>query len=292
MKPLNISNIAVLGLGLMGGSLAAALRAGRNESGASFSVRGIARRAASVELALERGFIDEGSCDPLSGIRDADVVILSTPVRTSIALLAELGPHFRAGCIVTDIGSTKSAITTAMSQLPPQLDPIGGHPMCGKEISGLEGADAELFKGQVYLLTPLERTSDAAGDVMHRLIALIGARCVTVTPSRHDQLVAAISHLPYLLATCLVNATAEIATDDPLVWELASSGFRDTSRLAASELSMMRDIMLTNRANVRDMIHRFQAGLARFERYLDENDEPAMTAFMQAAQQRREGMFR
>jgi len=179
-----------------------------------------------------------------------------------------------------------------MAQLPAHVDPIGGHPMCGKETAGLEGADARLFQDQVYLLTPLERTSDFAEGVMRGIIARIGARCVTVTPARHDRLVAMISHLPYLLATCLVSTTAGVAGSDQLVWELASSGFRDTSRLAASELNMMRDILLTNRDNVRDMIHSFQASLARFESYLDENDEQAMTAFMRAAQQRREGMFR
>ena len=291
MRHLNISSIAILGLGLMGGSLAAALRTSRDERGESFTVKGIARRSASVELALEHGFIDEGSCDPVSSVRDADIVILCTPVRTSIELLVELEPYFKPGCIVTDIGSTKAEIAEAMSKLPPQVDPIGGHPMCGKEVSGLEEADAQLFRSQVYVLTPLERTSERAAGVMSGLVDMIGSRCVILTPSRHDRLVAAISHLPYLLATCLVSTTADVATIDQLVWDLASSGFRDTTRLAGSELNMMRDILLTNRDNVRAMIHGFQSNLARFESYLSEDDEQAMIAFMRSAQQRREGMF-
>lgn len=291
MRQLNRSTIAIIGLGLMGGSLAAALSARRNDLAKSFVIRGIARRVASIDMALQRSLIDEGTCDPIAGVQDADIVILGTPVRTSIELLKQLGPYFKPGCIVTDMGSTKTSITEAMSSLPTHVDPIGGHPMCGKEVAGLEAAEADLFQGKAYILTPLERTPAGVTDVMKEVIRIIGARCVILAPSRHDRLVAAISHLPYLLAACLVNTAEDLATEDQLVWDLASSGFRDTSRLAASETNMMRDIFMTNQENIRQMIDRFRDNLAQFEDYLARNDESGMTDFMSTSRRRRDGIF-
>lgn len=289
MRQLDGSIIAIVGLGLMGGSLAAALTAARLPQ---VTVRGIARRADSVAEAIEHGFIDEGSCDLIEGVRDADIVVFGTPVRTTVALMQGLAEHLKAGCIVSDMGSTKTAITQAMSSLPPHVDPIGGHPMCGKEVAGLEAAEASLFQGRVYILTPLERTSTHAIDVLQEMVRLIGARCIILEPDRHDRLVAAISHLPYLLSACLVSVADNLSDEDQMVWELVSSGFRDVSRLAASEPIMMRDIIMTNQENIRQMIDRFRHCLTQFDQYLAGNDEAAMTEFMRASRHRREGIFR
>lgn len=275
----------------MGGSLAAALSARRNDLAKPIVIRGIARRVSSIDMALRRSLIDEGTCDPSAGVQDADIVILGTPVRTSIELLQQLGPCFKPGCIVTDMGSTKASITKTMSSLPPHVDPIGGHPMCGKEVAGLEAAEADLFQGKAYILTPLDRTPADATNVMEEIIRLIGARSVILAPSRHDRLVAATSHLPYLLAACLVNTAEDVAAEDQLLWELASSGFRDTSRLAASETNMMRDILMTNQGNIRHMIDRFRDNLAQFEDYLARNDEAGMTELMFVSRRRRENIF-
>lgn len=163
--------------------------------------------------------------------------------------------------------------------------------MCGKETAGLEAAEPGLFQGRVYILTPLERTSDKAIEVMQEIIEGIGARCLVLDPGRHDRLVAAISHLPYLVAACLVNTTEDLSQEDHLLWELASSGFRDTSRLAASEITMMRDILMTNRENVRSMIHQFQDCLVRFDNCLAQHDESGITDLMAASRRRREGLF-
>jgi len=288
LKQLQQATVAIVGLGLMGGSLAAALRA----RGSVRRLVGIARRAETVAEATARGFIDEGTCDPIAGASGADVVIFGTPVQTTLALLTALGPYFRSGTIVSDMGSTKVAVLDAMSRLPSEIHPFGGHPMCGKEIAGLSAADADLFLDKVYVLTPVERTSSDALQTMQALAEAIGARSLVLDPARHDRLVAAISHLPYILATCLVAAAEDMATEDPLVWELAASGFRDTSRLAVSDTTMMRDILLTNEENVLYLIDLFGRRLTEMSADLAQRDTERLTHLMSSVRQRREGLFR
>ncbi len=288
MRQLDGSVIAIVGLGLMGGSLAAALTAARLSQ---VTIRGIARRADSIAEAVEHGLIDEGACDLVEGVHDADIVVFGTPVRTTIDLMQRLAEHFKPGCIVSDMGSTKTAITQAMSSLPPHVDPIGGHPMCGKEVAGLEAAEASLFQCRVYILTPLERTSARAIDALQEIVRHIGARCIILEPNRHDRLAAAISHLPYLLSACLVSVADNLSGEDQMVWELVSSGFRDTSRLAASDPTMMRDIIMTKQWNFHQINDRLRHCLTQFDQYLAGNDEAAMTEFMRASRHRREGIF-
>ena len=175
MTRLDQATMAIVGLGLMGGSLAAALRDAEKRLRTG-PIVGVARRAGIIEQALARGIIDRGTSDPLDAASQADVVVLATPVRTAIALMREMGPYLKPGCIVTDLGSTKTEIVQAMATLPPTVRPIGGHPMCGKEMSGLESAEPDLFQGKVYVLTPLERTPLDALALMRQMVAAIGAR--------------------------------------------------------------------------------------------------------------------
>jgi prephenate dehydrogenase len=288
--------ITIVGLGLMGGSLAAALMAARrNGSGSALlsqpRIRGVARRDEIIAEAIARGIIDEGTCDPVAGVADAEIVVFGTPVRTTVNLMRDMAAHFKRDCIVSDLGSTKTTIVQAMSELPPHVDPIGGHPMCGREVAGLAGAAADLFQGRAFILTPLQRTSARAVGVLQDLVQNIGARCVVLEPARHDRLVAAISHLPYLLSACLVSVADDVSVEDERVWDLVSSGFRDMSRLAGSEPAMMRDIFMTNQDNIHQMIDLFRQCLTRFDRYLADHDETAMTEFMRASRSRREGIY-
>ena len=161
--------------------------------------------------------------------------------------------------------------------------------MCGKEIAGLSAADSSLYEGATYVLSPLARTSNDALVLAHELVLAVGARPLLLDASRHDALVAAISHLPYLLAVSLV-ATAQDLADDT-TWELAANGFRYTSRLAASNEAMMLDILLTNRAAVRQMLARFQDQLAGLAHLLETGDEASLSAAMTAVAQRRRRLF-
>lgn len=292
MRQLDGSTIVIVGLGLMGGSLAAALSEHRDRAAESIVIRGVGRRDASVHLALQRKLIDEGTCDLAGGVREADVVVLAVPVRTAIELMPQIAPWLKEGCVVTDLGSTKARIADAMASLPQHIAPIGGHPMCGKEVAGLQAAEAGLFRGETYVLTPLERTPDDVTDLMKQVIHAVGAHPIMLTPSRHDRLVAAISHLPYLVAACLVETADDVAEEDQLVWDMVSSGFRDTSRLAGSETTMMQDILMTNRENVREMINLFRDSLMRFEENLAAEDEVLLEERMTASRRRREVLFR
>lgn len=280
------ASFTIIGLGLMGGSLALALR----ERGIGRRIWGVNRRTSVIDRALELGAIDGGTPDAIEGVADADIVVLATPVRTIIRLLQQIGPHLKAGCLVLDLGSTKSHIVQAMASLPAGVEPVGGHPMCGKEVAGIWAAEASLYEGAIFPLTPLERTGPEALALAECLVESIGATPVVIDARRHDRLVAAISHLPYLTAVTLVAAAAEVADEDPLAWPLAASGFRDTSRLAASDVTMMYDILLTNREFVGEMLHRYRRHLERIIDLVENGRDEELRAVLEQAWQDRHGV--
>jgi prephenate dehydrogenase len=189
------------------------------------------------------------------------------------------------------MGSTKQEIGRAMDALPPGVHPVGSHPMCGKEQAGLDAAEATLYEGAPWIVTPLERTPPAATRLIFDLVEAVGARPRLLPADRHDKLVAAISHLPYVLATTLVLAAQKIATDDPAVWEVAASGFRDTSRVAASEVTMMLDILLTNRAAVSQMLDLAQTQLAQLAEALASEDEETLRQLLEQASRQRKLLY-
>ncbi|MGC8787228.1 MAG: prephenate dehydrogenase [Anaerolineae bacterium] len=279
------AQVTIVGLGLMGGSLAAALIT----RGACRRVVGVARRQETIAQALAMGVIHEGTCQVYEGVKNADIVVLATPVLTIVQLIEEIGPWLPPDCLLTDMGSTKQAVVQAMQALPPHVQPIGGHPMCGKEVAGLAAADAALFRDAVYVLTPLARTSDAAIALAQDLVRGVGAQPLLLDPMRHDLLVAAVSHLPYLLAVALVATNESLA--DNAVWQLAATGFRDTTRLAASDETMMLHILLSNQIGIRPMLARFQEQLAHLDNLLESGDEAGLRAAIVAAACRRRRLF-
>lgn len=281
MKPLAETTIAVVGLGLMGGSLAGALR------GRCRSVVGVARRPESVKIGLAHKLIDRGSTDLEDGVRRADVVILATPVRVILKQLTEVGALLPNDCLLIDLGSTKAHIVAAMAHLPSQVQPLGAHPMCGREDSGIEAADPGLFRDHVFVLTPLARTSKEAVTLGCDLVEAVGARSLVLDPDRHDWLVALVSHLPYLLACALVGTVNEAAANDPTAWHVASSGFRDTSRLAASDVTMMLDILLTNRAAVLKALRACEAQMRDLGYQIERGDEDSLRSVLHTVWERR-----
>ena len=284
---LDDAQVTVVGLGLMGGSLAAAL----STLGACRQVVGVARRRSTLSTALDLRFIHRGTTDLQEGVAEADIVVLATPVQDIIAKIGIIGPMLKPQCLLMDVGSTKQAICQAMEALPGHVQPMGGHPMCGKEASGLAMADPGLYRDQVFVLSPLTRTSAKAVDLGKSLALSIGARPLILDPQRHDRLVAAISHLPYMLAVSLVKAAEDVASGDPMVWKLAASGFRDTSRLAAGDITMMLDILTTNRAHVLEMLSQARVHLSSLMEYLENKDLASLREAMQSARTTRAGMF-
>ena len=282
-RPLKDCSVAVVGLGLMGASLCLDLKS----SQLCREVRGVARRTQTVLDAFFAHAVDLATNDLQTGILGADIVILATPVRTIVSTLEEIGPRLWLGALVMDMGSTKSDICAAMQRLPAGVQPVGGHPMCGKETAGFEAAECGLYRNATWVLSPLPRTSPEALALAAELAQAVGARPVVLESARHDRLVASISHLPFLLASALTAAVADVGADDPTVWELAAGGFRDTSRVAASDTQMFLDILLTNRAAVLEQVDGLAQHLGALRAMLEADDEAGLRLKLSASQKAR-----
>ena len=252
--------VAILGLGLIGGSLAMALK------GKCAALLGIDLDPQTVELARQQHIVDLAAVEPAALLPQADVIVLAAPVNAIISLLQELPLLHHGSPIVIDLGSTKVKIMETMQLLPERFDPLGGHPMCGKEVSGLANADARLFQGAPLAFTALPRTTAHARQFGEWLAASIGACPLWIDAETHDRWVAATSHLPYLVANTLAYVTpAETAP-------LAGPGFRSTTRLAVTPPSLMMDVLMTNQAAVLDSLHSFMVHLERVERLLAQGE--------------------
>jgi prephenate dehydrogenase len=269
----------------MGGSLAGSLR------GRCRSVAGVARRQETVEFALANGLVDRGTTELADGVLDADVVVLATPVRVVMQQLVEIGPLLPQGCLIMDLGSTKVQIVSEMAHLPDHVQPLGGHPMCGKEDSGIGAADPALYEGCTFILTPLPRTSKEALNLGRKLAEASGAQTLVLEPGRQDYLVATLSHLPYLLA-CTLVATADATTSaDPAAWEIVAGGFRDTSRVAGSDVVMMLDTLMTNRNEVLRALRAFDEQLHILTDLLETGSEEDLRRALTTIRNTRREMF-
>ena len=270
MRSLSECTVTVVGLGLMGGSLAGALQ------GRCGQVIGVDRDPHTLACALARRSVDQATADLEAGVREADIAVLATPVRSIIQLAGQVGDWMQPGSLLMDLGSTKGLILEAMEQLPDHVQPLGGHPMCGKEISGYEAAERELFDGRTFILSPLARTSDEALALGTALVETVGAQPLIIDGRRQDYLVGTISHLPYLLACSLVSTADATTSADPLVWQILAGGYRDTSRVAGSDVTMMVDILITNREEVVKAARICGEQLADLADLVDRADEDAL----------------
>jgi prephenate dehydrogenase len=274
-------HVCIVGLGLMGGSLALALR------GQVARLSAVDSDPAACRLALERGIVGEASGD-LSLVAGADVVILAAPVRAAIRLIGEISALLQPGSLLMDVCSVKQPLVAAMNALPPAVGAVAGHPMCGKEVSGLIHAEASLYHGARFVLCRTGRSTPLALEGAEQIVSALGAESLLMEAGHHDRVASLISHLPYLLAAALALTAGEGAEADPIVWELASSGFRDTSRLAGSDPAMMADILLTNQDAIQDALRGAQVTLDRLRDTLrdaaQEGDPNALISFLSGAQ--------
>ncbi len=275
---LSDARVAILGLGLMGGSLALALR------GKCALLSGSDVDPQTVARARKMGLLDLAHVEPGRILPGSDLILLAAPVRAVLELLRRLPSLHPGSAVVMDVGSTKGAILEAMDHLPPRFDPIGAHPMCGKETCGLEHAEAGLFTGAAFALTSLPRTSPRAQALAERLVHALGARPVRVDAKSHDAWAAAVSHLPYLLAIALTSATPAQAQ------ALIGPGFRSSSRLAASETDMMLDTLITNRDQVLAALQRFKTHLETLRQQIAAEDWAALSKSLQRAKERHEDL--
>ena len=262
----SLSNTRVLicGLGLMGSSLALALR------GRCAGVLGFDPDQRTCQQALQRGIVDQASQDPEELTGSAGLVVLAAPVSAILHLLDDLAQLHPGNPVVLDLGSTKTQITQAMAMLPERFDPIGGHPMCGKERGTIDNAEAGLYLGAPFALTPLERTTRRARALAEQLARAVGAKPVWLDALLHDQWVAATSHVPYLSANALAASTPVQAR--PMV----GPGFRSAARLAPTPRSMMMDILVTNRVNILSGLGALRSRLEKIESLMENQDWQAL----------------
>lgn len=256
----SFARAAIIGVGLIGGSLGLAMR----ERRLAREVVGVARVAETVGAARARGAIDRGTTDPVDGVTGADLVVLATPPELVVPLAREVLPYVERGAILTDVASVKGEIVRAIE---PVLDPgrgaafVGGHPMAGNEGRGIAAATAELFEGSVYLITPTPRTDGAAVERIAALAQALGARPMMMDPDAHDRAVARVSHLPYLLAAALMGA-AETET------AAAGPSFLGATRVAGSPVPMWAQICRLNRREIVEALRAFRDELRLLEQAL------------------------
>lgn len=264
-----LGRICIVGVGLIGGSLARALKA----AGACREIVGTGRNEAQLQRAVALGVIDRYSLDPAEAACGADMVVLAVPVGSTEETVRRLAPALTADTILTDVGSTKAsvvqAVERALGTLPARFVP--GHPIAGTERSGVEASFAELFQQRRVILTPLPGTAPDATATVRRLWELAGAEVVEMDVQHHDEVLAATSHLPHLLAYALVDTLARME-ERREIFRFAAGGFRDFTRIASSDPQMWHDICLANREALLDVLASYQADLVRLATAMREGD--------------------
>jgi len=271
--------LAVVGVGLIGGSFAAALR----QAGAVGRVLGVGRNRKSLQEAIELGLVDaEATAEEAAA--QADIIILAVPVGATGPVLEAMRPHLRCGTLITDAGSTKgdvvAAARRALGERSGQFVP--GHPIAGAEKTGPSAASADLYRGRTVILTPLDENDAAARRRITLLWETCGARVVLMEPDTHDVVLASVSHVPHFLSAVYMWQVAS-ADDSDLRMELAGSGFRDFTRIAAGSPEMWRDIFLANREAMLSELVEVRASLDRAEQALRTGDGPKLHDFLERA---------
>lgn len=270
------NHIAIAGLGLIGGSLARDIRG----LGLASTITGFGRNPQRLKKACELGLIDSWHTDFTHGLAQADLIIIGTPVRLIPQQVFEMLPHVKQGAVITDVGSVK---TTIVEQIEPKMPPgvffIGGHPIAGTENSGFESAIQGLFKNHACVLTPTDTTDP---DALKRLTAFwtaVGAHIVLMDRTTHDMIFAGISHLPHMVAFSLVNAVTDMENFENQILQYSAGGFRDFTRIAASDPVMWRDIALMNKDHILNAIGFFEKSLGSLKKRIAAGDASSIEQF-------------
>jgi cyclohexadieny/prephenate dehydrogenase len=282
------SRVALIGLGLIASSMAHAMRA----HGLAGEIVGYAKspdtRAVAKELFCDR--VTESAAEAVQG---ADLVVLAVPVGAMEAIAREIGPHLKPGAVVTDVGSVKRAVVDAVApHIPAGVHFIPGHPMAGTEYSGPRAGFATLYQNRWWLLTPLEGTDPAVQARLASLLEAMGAKVDTMDVAHHDQVLAVVSHTPHLIAYTMVGVADHLAqVSDSEVIQYSATGFRDFTRIAASDPTMWRDVFLTNKDAVLDILGRFAEELFVLQRAIRMGDGDHLHAYFTRTRAIRRGII-
>ncbi len=283
-----IERLAVIGVGLIGGSLARVLRA----KGEVREIVGIGRSAANLQRGVELGVIDRYCHDPVEGVAGADMVFLATPVRSVIPVVASIAPALAPGAVVTDGGSVKEELVTACERLMPAGRYfVGGHPIAGTEHSGVEASFATLYENRRCIITPTPETDPAALQKVVRMWELAGSQVVQMDMAKHDRVLAAISHLPHMVAYSLVNAVGSYDRYEECILSYSAGGFRDFTRIASSDPAMWRDIAMMNQESILEMIDLFAGQMGRLRELVAAGDDAGLEEFFARSKELRDAIL-
>ncbi|GHC22829.1 MAG: cyclohexadienyl dehydrogenase [Rhodobacterales bacterium 65-51] len=283
------NRVALIGLGLIASSMAHAMKAG----GLAAEIVGYAKSAESRATALEIGFIDRAAATAAEAVEGADLVVLAVPVGAMGAIAAEIGPYLAPGATVTDVGSVKQAVIDAVRpHIPEGVHFIPGHPMAGTEYSGPRSGFATLFRNRWWLLTPLEGHDPVALARFRALVEGFGAKVDTMDAPHHDVVLAVVSHTPHLIAYTMVGVADDLArVTDSEVIQYSAAGFRDFTRIAASDPTMWRDVFLTNKDATLEILGRFTEELFALQRAIRLGDGDHLHAYFTRTRAIRRGII-
>ena len=276
MKKL-FNRVAIVGTGLIGGSMALAIKKKRLAN----EIIGVSRHKKTLSTAKKNGVIDRGSQD-LNIIKDADLVVLAAPVNTILNLAEQISKIIRADCIVTDVGSTKREIVSKLETVFPGY--VGSHPLAGSEKRGVLNADAGIFRGTLCILTPTRRTDKQALGKIEKLWNALGARVLLLPADSHDKILSFVSHLPHVAAFSLIS----IVPGKYL--KFAASGLKDTTRIASSDSQLWSDIFLSNSKNISAAISLLQGVLSRIKSAINKKDSKLLSSILKEAKKKRESL--
>lgn len=283
-----INKLCVIGVGLIGGSLARALK----QAGAVNEIVGAGRRLETLERAQQLGVVDHYTTDLPAAVAGADVVVVAVPLGTVYKVFAAIADHLPEQCVLTDVGSSKGSVVEearrVFGQIPGSFVP--GHPIAGTEQSGVEASFAELFQNRRVILTPLPETEAWAQDKVRAMWAATGAEVIDIGVKHHDEVLAATSHLPHMLAYVLVDCLAQM-DDRAEIFRYAAGGFRDFTRIASSDPTMWHDICLANRDPLLTALRQFTEDLSRLTDAIENADSQTITQVFQRAKHARDNLY-
>lgn len=282
-----IKQITVIGLGLIGSSLAWSIKERRLGR-----VTGFARRQETVDEACDRGLVDEGSTDLVSSVSGSQVIFLCTTIDSIPDIVEQIKDHLDEGAVLIDVASTKKQLVfTINDMLPDHLTFIGGHPMAGSERTGIESAQKDLFEGAKFILTPYNSPDNAKLLKVNNFLERLGMSVQYMTPDDHDLAVAAISHLPYIIASTLVNTVGNHDLFGSFS-RLASTGFKDTTRVSSSSPNWGKNVCSTNKEKILQMISDFKDNLSYLESVIKLNKDDELSRYFEQAKATRDSIFK
>ncbi len=281
----HFEKMCIIGVGLLGGSLA---RVCRKENLVS-SISGFGRNLATLEKAKQLGVIDTFSQDLRTAVKDADLIVFCSPVGTIVPRLKEVLPHLKPGCLVTDVGSVKAELVTEIDAVMPEnMFFVGSHPIAGGEKSGVSASNADLFCGAQCIVTPSTKTSPSALSKLKVFWTDVGMEVIEMTAEEHDIILGAVSHLPHIIAFTLINTLTDLKTKNcDNVAKYSGKGLKDSSRIAASDPVMWRDICLHNREPLLNLIGKFQRELDLARQCIENNQSAPLENSFRKAQKSR-----